>query len=157
MRFGSRDMLLTSGTLSYQGDWNAALNLRVRGRVRNVEEQRDYDVTIALTGSTEDADLSFSSDPPESEARIVSLVTTGHFGSAGFESGGRAMGDQLTGLFASRMTRGACAAWSMRAANLVRPRSVPSWSGISCRRPSPRPMACEGIWPVRQNTGAPVA
>ena len=106
IKLASRVFSIEAGTVTYQGDWNAALNIRARGRVRNATEQRDYDVTIALAGTTDDTELHFSSDPPESESRIVSLVTTGHFGSAGFESGGRAMGDQLAGLFATRYTRG---------------------------------------------------
>src|SRR4051794_31820723 len=36
--------------------------------------------------------------------------------------------------------------WLIRAAHLVKVRNTPSWSGISCSRPKPRPIKSEGIW-----------
>jgi hypothetical protein len=47
--------------------------------------------------------------------------------------------------------------WSMRAAHLVSPRRIASWSGTSCNRPKPRPIRLDGICPLMHKTGAFVA
>ena len=45
----------------------------------------------------------------------------------------------------------------LRAAHLVSRRKIPSWSGISCNRPKPRPIRSEATCPLMHSTGAFVA
>ncbi len=95
-----------SGALSYSGTWNPDLSLRMSATVRDVEYQRDYSIRITASGSLENPQLAFSSDPSESEAHLLSLLATGRFDANGVQSVGRMAGNQLAILMTSRLTGG---------------------------------------------------
>ncbi len=55
---------------------------------------------------------------------------------------------------ASHTRRGASLGEAMRAEKSTRRETMPLWSRISCKWPSPRPIAAWGIWPMMASTGA---
>ncbi len=100
------EFTVESGALSYSGTWNPAISLRMTAAVRNVDEQRDYSITITASGSLENPQLAFSSEPAESEARLLGLLATGRFDTNAVQNVGSLAGNQLAILMTGRLTGG---------------------------------------------------
>ena len=79
---GGRSYLVDRGVIDFSNPRAIVpdLDLLARARIRGTDESntlRDYDVTVAITGTPDTVKATLSSDPSRSQADIVSLLATG--------------------------------------------------------------------------------
>lgn len=101
-----REFTITDGSLTYAGDWNAAVVLRGEAVIAPVDEPSgDYTVRVSLEGSMESPTLSLTSDPNLAQQQIASLIATGRTGSTGVDTSAWLLGGQAASLVSGQLTR----------------------------------------------------
>jgi outer membrane protein assembly factor BamA/autotransporter translocation and assembly factor TamB len=110
-RLAGNDFILESGSLSYSGTWNPAIDLRAVGAKR-IEDKADpdaplsHDVTVTASGTLDEPRLALQATPPLDERQITSLLLTGRSDADVARQGGLAAGEQTAALLTGRLARG---------------------------------------------------
>lgn len=99
---GGRTYLVERGLIDFSNPRSIEpeLDLSARTRVRGTDENNaptDYDVTLGVTGSPDTLETSLTSDPPRSQADIVSLLATGRLADQAGGAGTAVARDQVLG------------------------------------------------------------
>jgi outer membrane protein assembly factor BamA len=99
---GGRSYLVDRGVIDFSNPRAIVpdLDLMARARIRGTDESntlRDYDVTVAITGTPDTVRATLSSDPPRSQADIASLLATGRLADQVGGAGAAFAGEQVLG------------------------------------------------------------
>jgi outer membrane protein insertion porin family len=104
-----RDFTVTDGSLTYSGDWNAAVSLTaeavIHGTDQSVDLGTDYRVRATLGGTLDEPSLTLTSDPTLSRQEIVSLIATGQLRSSAVDASAWLLGGQAAALLSGSVTR----------------------------------------------------
>jgi outer membrane protein assembly factor BamA/autotransporter translocation and assembly factor TamB len=99
---GGRSYLVDRGVIDFSNPRAIVpdLDLQARARIRGTDESntlRDYDVTVAITGTPDSVKATLTSDPPRSQADIVSLLATGRLADQVGGAGAAVASEQVLG------------------------------------------------------------
>jgi outer membrane protein insertion porin family len=104
-----REFAVTDGSLTYSGDWNAALSLTAEAVIHGIDQGvdlgTDYRVRATLGGTLDEPSLTLSSDPGLSRQEIVSLIATGQLRSSNVDASAWLLGGQAAALLSGGITR----------------------------------------------------
>jgi outer membrane protein assembly factor BamA/autotransporter translocation and assembly factor TamB len=99
---GGRTYLVERGVIDFSDPRTIVpeLDLSARTRIRGTDEANaptDYDVTLGITGTPDKVETALTSDPPRSQADIVSLLATGRLADQAGGAGTAVARDQVLG------------------------------------------------------------
>ena len=99
---GGRSYLVDRGVIDFSNPRAIVpdLDLLARARIRGADASnvvRDYEVTVAITGTPDTVKATLSSDPPHSQADLVSLLATGRLADQVGGAGAAVARDQVLG------------------------------------------------------------
>lgn len=101
-----RDFAVETGRLTYNGDWNAEVELRATRRVRDENDQREYDVALVADGPFETVQPVLRAEGL-SDSQTLSLVATGRTGgTSGKDFGAQVAGQQAANLLLGQVSQG---------------------------------------------------
>lgn len=110
-RLAGNEFIVESGSLSYTGTWNAAVDLRAASAKR-IEDRKDptspvsYDVTVTASGTLDEPRLALQATPPLDERQLTSVLLTGRSDADLARQGGLVAGEQTAALLTGHLARG---------------------------------------------------